>query len=390
LIQHGLLDSSDGWVCNTEDNCIPFILANKGFDIWLSNSRGNKHSKHHKTISPLSREFWAFSFHEMGTIDLPAIIDYILKNNTISQKIIYIGHSQGTSLLFSGITMLPNYFNTKIKLFIALAPVARLTYMKSEFLKFLKNVKFHKLLKTINQFEVFPDNEQSSNFNRWISKKLPCISNMALEMISDDNINQSNNNMERVSVYLSHYPAGASLQSINHFIQIMENNKFIQYDYKLEANMRIYGSPYPQEYDFSKVNNIPIALFGGKEDKLASVEDIEWLREQLDTNVIFYNIYEKMGHLTFLLSKDMCWFEDALVLIEAFRGDILSEEIELINLCNNNNIEKRNSILYEFKKKEDLNIIKKEIFLEDDIKLNLQQQEFEFTSKINSTLIMDI
>lgn len=385
LIQHGLFDSSDGWICNTENNCIPFILANKGYDVWLSNSRGNKHSKIHKTYSSLSREFWAFSFHEMGTLDLPAIIDYILKINNYSEKIIYIGHSQGTCMLFSSMSILPNYFNKKIKLFIALAPVARLSNMKSRFLKFLKNVKFHKLLKTINQYEVFPDNEKSSSFNRWLSKKLPTISNLALEMISDDNINESNNNMERVSVYLSHYPAGASLQSIIHFIQIMDIKKFIQYDYKLEANMRIYGNPLPPEYNLKKVNKIPIALFGGKDDKLASVEDVEWLREQLDTNVIFYSIYEKMGHLTFLLSKDMDWFDDALVLIETFKTDFLTGDINSFKETNENN--KKISETVDIKK-ENINSLENQINTNlDYLIIKSNEQSMEIESKIYSSFV---
>lgn len=31
--QHGFLDSSDGWVCNYEKYCIPFIMCKKGFDV---------------------------------------------------------------------------------------------------------------------------------------------------------------------------------------------------------------------------------------------------------------------------------------------------------------------------------------------------------------------
>ena len=42
LFQHGLLDSSDGWLCNEEALNFPLILANLGFDVWLSISRGNK------------------------------------------------------------------------------------------------------------------------------------------------------------------------------------------------------------------------------------------------------------------------------------------------------------------------------------------------------------
>src|SRR5690348_2603415 len=33
FLQHGLLDSSDGWICNFEKNCIPYILCKKGFDV---------------------------------------------------------------------------------------------------------------------------------------------------------------------------------------------------------------------------------------------------------------------------------------------------------------------------------------------------------------------
>lgn len=33
FFQHGLLDSSDAWICNYERYSIPFILCNKGFDV---------------------------------------------------------------------------------------------------------------------------------------------------------------------------------------------------------------------------------------------------------------------------------------------------------------------------------------------------------------------
>jgi len=33
FLQHGLLDSSDAWICNYEKYSIPFILSNKSFDV---------------------------------------------------------------------------------------------------------------------------------------------------------------------------------------------------------------------------------------------------------------------------------------------------------------------------------------------------------------------
>lgn len=34
-LQHGLLDSSDTWIINDEDKAPAFILANRGYDVWL-------------------------------------------------------------------------------------------------------------------------------------------------------------------------------------------------------------------------------------------------------------------------------------------------------------------------------------------------------------------
>jgi gastric triacylglycerol lipase len=52
FLQHGLLDSSDTWIINDEDKAPAFILANAGYDIWLGNSRGNKHSRKHVKYDP--------------------------------------------------------------------------------------------------------------------------------------------------------------------------------------------------------------------------------------------------------------------------------------------------------------------------------------------------
>lgn len=95
FLQHGLLDCSDTWIINDENKAPAFMLANKGYDVWLGNSRGNKHSRNHTTLNPdKNKEFWEFTFQHMADHDLPAALGYV--RNYTAQKMHYLGHSQGT------------------------------------------------------------------------------------------------------------------------------------------------------------------------------------------------------------------------------------------------------------------------------------------------------
>ena len=96
VLQHGLLDSSRSWIMNP-DTSLAFSLADKGYDVWITNSRGNTMSYEH--MSPMdhsvfvkSSKYWDFTFDHMGEYDLPANLRYI-KARTNNEKIHYVGHS---------------------------------------------------------------------------------------------------------------------------------------------------------------------------------------------------------------------------------------------------------------------------------------------------------
>ena len=71
----------------------------------------------------------------------------------------------------------------------------------------------------------------------------------------------------------------------------------------------------PPEYDLKKIIDIPIMLIGGEKDKLATSEDINWLKDELGENVIYHKIFENMGHLSFMIGKDFSWFDEPLNII---------------------------------------------------------------------------
>jgi len=66
--------------------------------VWLGNNRGNKYSRRSTVLDPdvEDREFFDYSFFEMGQFDDPAMINYI-RSHTGKASISYIGHSQGNT-----------------------------------------------------------------------------------------------------------------------------------------------------------------------------------------------------------------------------------------------------------------------------------------------------
>lgn len=85
------------------------------------------YSRRHQYLNPNgwydSEQFFDFSFYEMGEYDTPAQIDFV-RLKTGVDKVSYIGHSQGTTSMFSALAENSRNFADKINLFIALAPVA--------------------------------------------------------------------------------------------------------------------------------------------------------------------------------------------------------------------------------------------------------------------------
>ncbi|XP_025991604.2 lipase 3 isoform X2 [Solenopsis invicta] len=121
FLQHGMLGSSECWIMYGPGKDLAFLLADKGYDVWFGNMRGTTYCRSHVNMTTNDRKFWQYSFHEVGTKDLPAMFEYILKY-TDQKDLYYIGHSMGTTSLFALLSTKPEY-NIKVKMAICLSPV---------------------------------------------------------------------------------------------------------------------------------------------------------------------------------------------------------------------------------------------------------------------------
>lgn len=125
MVQHGLLDDSYTWI-TLKEKAIVTLLIRAGYDVWLTNNRGNIYSWEHTNPKMNSRNifnaYWDFSFDEIAKYDLPANIDYILKH-TGKESLYYMGHSQGTIQFYISFTYRPEYMKSKVKKFASIGTV---------------------------------------------------------------------------------------------------------------------------------------------------------------------------------------------------------------------------------------------------------------------------
>ncbi|KFM74947.1 Gastric triacylglycerol lipase, partial [Stegodyphus mimosarum] len=302
FLQHGLLSASSDWVINFPNQSLGFILADAGYDVWMGNVRGNTYSRRNVNYTPDRKEFWNFSFDEIAERDLPAMIDYIL-NSTGQKDLFYVGHSQGTTVAFALLSEKPEY-NEKIRLFVALAPVATVGYITSA-ISYLApfTSEVHFLFKLLGVNEFLPNDELMKLLSEFVCdtrERFICEDIMFLFFGTDlKELNET-----RMAVYSAHTPAGTSTKSIVHFAQMVNSKKFLKYDYGKKGNQLNYNQPTPPEYDVLKITT-PVALIWSLNDKLADPTDVGLLQKKLRSIVSSSCVsFPLFNHGDFVLAVD--------------------------------------------------------------------------------------
>ncbi|KAL2758500.1 hypothetical protein ACRALDRAFT_1040486 [Sodiomyces alcalophilus JCM 7366] len=297
-LHHGLLMNSEVWVSLTDaQRCLPFVLVEKGYDVWLGNNRGNKYSKKSIRHSPTTLEFWNFSMDEFALHDIPDSISYILET-TGQESLSYIGFSQGTAQAFAALAIHPK-LNDKVNVFIALAPAMSPAG--------LSNGVVDALVKASPQvlFLLFGRRSILSSTTMWQSILYPPIFVKIIDYSLSFLFNWQTKNISS-SQKLAAYPhlySFTSTKSVVHWFQIIRNKAFQMYDDDVQRPVALSSSSKYTKVARYPTRNIktPIVLVYGGTDSLV---DIKVMLRELPKKTVATEIphYE---HLDFLWGHDV-------------------------------------------------------------------------------------
>ncbi|XP_077529164.1 lysosomal acid lipase/cholesteryl ester hydrolase-like [Haemaphysalis longicornis] len=279
--------ASDNWFLNYPSQTPGFLFADAGFDVWSMNSRESEPYASHKTLSKKDREYWRWSFDEIGRYDVAAAIDHVL-NATGAEKLTLVGVSQGVTISLVLLSTRPEY-NDKIDLFVAYGPVANVSHTGFPFSLALPVIPAILLVLdplSLGGYLKMPVGLQRAitAVCRIISGEVCSLSITLTVLSSPRQLNET-----RLPMYAGHFPIGTSYQNLRHYNQMYRSRNFQMYDHGRIENRRRYGQSTPPPYPVERVT-APVAVFSSEGDTVAHPRDVELLVASLGDSVVFRSV----------------------------------------------------------------------------------------------------
>ncbi|KAF8043143.1 hypothetical protein BT93_A1479 [Corymbia citriodora subsp. variegata] len=302
LLQHGLVMDAVTWVMNPPDESLAFILADAGYDVWLSNSRGTLSSHQHTSLSPSDPAYWEWSWDELVAYDMPALLQHV--RSLTGQNMHYVGHSLGTLIALAAFSHkeLVNMPRSAV----LLSPIAYVSQMTSPIARSAAENFLAEALYRSGIYEFDLRWEGLVKLLQDICQKPGVDCTHLLTSFTGPNCCL---NSTIVDVFLDHEPQPTSMKNLIHLAQMVRDGKISMYDYGDEAqNMEHYGQATPPLYNMSSIpNDLPLFLSYGGADALSDVRDVKLLLESLkdhDGDKLVTQYREDYAHMDFVMGEN--------------------------------------------------------------------------------------
>ncbi|XP_060532069.1 lipase member J-like isoform X1 [Cylas formicarius] len=307
VLGHGSLTNPLSWVF-AGNNSLPYVLGNRGYDVWMVSFRGTAYSKGHVSLSPTDHKYWQFTFHQMGIYDVKSTLDLV--HNTTNKKAIYIGYSMGTTNSYVYCSMLPDHCKQRLLGVISYAPVGYLLDAKGV-LPILWQPFIWPIVKGLTYTFFGGEFLKVTPAYQFLTKIVSAspLANYGVAFLVGlfEGIHLNTLDPSYIPVVIYRWLDSIGIEVYTHFAQVCVGKNFSQFDYGKLGNIEHYAQEYPPAYPISDIS-VPVAMFVGRNDYLATLTSSSKFYDTLNsTSQCGYAILEdsKWSHYDFAIAKTL-------------------------------------------------------------------------------------
>ncbi|CAB60584.1 Lipase [Caenorhabditis elegans] len=304
FFMHGLFGSSYHFLLNLPSQSAAYIFADAGFDVWLGNIRGTEYGLNHTSFSTNGVNFWNFSLYEHSHYDLRQQIEYVL-DYTRHESLFYVGHSQGTAVMFARLAEADVTWQSKIRVFFALGPTAGFmkplmpfTLLEENYLQALIQFALD------GKFGILPveiPRAIASKFADFCSSKFFTFLCSAGFKVAAGIETLGQVNDSRIPIILSHFPSATSTLNLLHWMQIFKYHELRRLDLGTARNLIAYGQKDAPRLEIGNIIAQTILYFS-KDDQITDEVDVrEIIMKQMGPGLIESYDLDHFTHFDFIL-----------------------------------------------------------------------------------------
>ncbi|XP_004300834.1 PREDICTED: triacylglycerol lipase 2-like [Fragaria vesca subsp. vesca] len=298
LLQHGLTLDAASWLLNPPNQALAFMLADKGFDVWLANTRGTDSSRGHRSLSANDPAYWEWTWEQLAAYDLPAMFNYV--NKQTGQKLHYVGHSLGTLTLLAGLSQ--QKLRNLLRSAALLSPIAHLSHVSTPLVRVATQTYMAEqfYIHGLREFPPLGQLEQTMQTVLCMHPGVECYNRMAAVTGPNCCISPSS-----LALYYRQTPQSTSTKNVVHLSQMIRSGTVSSFDYTLPlTNRQHYRQSTPPVYNMAKIpKDIPLFISFGGRDALSDVNDVKILLNDLknhDKDKFVVQYINEYAHLDFV------------------------------------------------------------------------------------------
>nr|XP_015834988.1 PREDICTED: lipase 3-like [Tribolium castaneum] len=300
-LQHGLV-ATCAYFVGLKRNSLAFVLADAGYDVWLGNYRGTQYSETHINKTVYQQDYWDHSMDEIVAYDFPASFNTILANTDPDGKIIYIGHSLGTTLSLMYAAEFPEVAKETLRMMVLISPAYTLANMKSPYrLAAPFGAAIMNIVGELEMFRIVSQAQPLKVLTDTLCLESPPLMQFCLQLYNLFYGPHTDFGPEMIPVYFNQLPGGTALKILNHAADLVLGN-FRKYNY-VDRNVLYYGTEEPPEYDIKKIQ-VPVYIIYSSSDWATTAPDAVNLWNHLSEEARFgLKNVEVFNHIDFVYGR---------------------------------------------------------------------------------------